>query len=156
MTVERKSLPRWQRWAFKVPVWLYQVHLGWVFGGRIFVIAHHGRVSGKGYLSGLEILERRDGELLVFSAWGRRADWFRNIEAGGVDALWDGRERYTGASYRVVDATEAVDVLRDYEHDHERTAKQTLTRMRPGYDFSDGQRRELAETAVIVAFRPVT
>lgn len=154
VTVERKPISAWQKWAFKVPVWLYQAHLGFVFGGRIFVIAHHGRASGRHYLSGLEILERRDGELLVFSAWGRQADWFRNIEAGGVDGLWDGRKRYPQAGFRVVDTDEAFDVLRDYEKDHLRTAKQTLTRMRPGYDFSDAQRRELAASAVIVAFKP--
>ena len=54
--------------GFKVPVWLYQAHLGLLFGGRVFAIAHHGRKSGKRYVSGLEVLVRRDGELLAFSA----------------------------------------------------------------------------------------
>ena len=62
--------------GFKVPTWLYRAHLGFLFGGRVFAIVHHGRTSGKRYVSGQEVLLRRDGELFVFSAWGTKADWF--------------------------------------------------------------------------------
>lgn len=140
--------------AFKVPVWIYQAHLGRLFGGRIFMVVHHGRTSGRRYVSGLEVLVRRDGELFVFSAYGRHADWLRNIEAGGVDELWDGSSRYAGASFRVLGPDEAFGVLAQYERDHARTARQTLTRMLPGYDGSAAMRRGLAESGTIVAFRP--
>jgi deazaflavin-dependent oxidoreductase (nitroreductase family) len=140
--------------GFRVPVWIYRAHLGFVFGGRIFIITHHGRKSGKRYLSGLEVLTRREGELLVFSAWGRRADWFRNIEAGGVDGLWDGRKRYRGAAFRVLEPDEAYQVLATYERDHAGAARQTLPRMQGGYDFGDEARRRLAESSTLIAFRP--
>jgi hypothetical protein len=100
------------------------------------------------------VLTRRGDELFVFSAYGRRADWLRNIEAGGVDELWAGRQRYPGADFRLLEPDEAVEVLAEYEHEHPRTARQTLTRMLPGYDGSDGMRRQLAETGTLVAFRP--
>ena len=155
MTVRRER-PSWlTRLWFKVPVWLYRAHLGFVLGGQIFAIVHHGRRSGKRYVSGLEAIMRRDGELFVFSGWGRRADWFRNIEAGGVDELWDGRTRYPGATFRVIEADEAYEVLVDYEREHPRTARQTLTRTLPGYDFSDEMRRQLADDSTLLAFRPV-
>jgi len=154
MTVQRKRPSRLLKLGFKVPVWLYRAHLGFLFGGRIIAIVHHGRTSGKRYVSGLEILTRRDGELLIFSAWGTRADWFRNIEAGGVDELWDGRKRYDDAAFRVIEPDEAVEVLATYERDHPGTAKRTLPQMLPGYDFSDGSRRQLADEGTIVAFKP--
>ena len=141
--------------GFKVPVWLYQAHLGFIFGDRVFAIIHHGRKSGRRYVSGLEVLIRRDGELFVFSAWGKRADWFRNIEAGGIDELWDGRKRYPGAAFRCLDPEEAYTVIEAYETQHRRTARRTLPRMLDGYDFSDQMRRELADTSTIVAFKPV-
>lgn len=140
---------------FRVPVWMYQAHLGWIFKGSIFMIVHHGRKSGKRYVSGLEVLTRREDELFVFSSWGRQADWFRNIEAGGVDGLWDGRERYPGADFRVLDPDEAFEVLTDYEREHPRTARQTLTRMMEDYDFSDEKRQQLAEDGTMLAFRPM-
>jgi len=154
MTTQKAPPSRLTRLGFKVPMWLYRAHLGFLFGGRIFAIVHHGRKSGKRYISGLEVLIRREGELFVFSAWGTKADWFRNIEAGGIDELWDGRTRYPGADFRVLEPDETFDVLSEYEQVHARTAKSTSPRMLEGYDFSDEMRRQLAETGTIVAFRP--
>jgi deazaflavin-dependent oxidoreductase (nitroreductase family) len=154
MTSRRERPSALLKLGFAIPVWLYQAHLGFLFGGRIIAIVHRGRRSGKRYVTGLEILVRHDGELFVFSAWGKRADWFRNIEAGGVDELWDGRRRSDEVTFRVLDADEAFDVLAGYGSEHPRTARQTLPRMQPGYDFTDESRRRLAESAVIVAFRP--
>ena len=154
MTIQRERPSRLTKSGFKLPVWLYQAHLGFLFGGRIFAIVHHGRKSGKRYISGLEVLVRGDGESFVFSAWGTRADWFRNIEAGGVDELWDGRARYDDISFRVIDPDEAYEVLARYETEHPGTARKTLPRMLPGYDFDDESRRKLAEDGTIIAFRP--
>jgi deazaflavin-dependent oxidoreductase (nitroreductase family) len=152
MTIERKPISRLAKLGFKIPMWLYQAHLGSIFGGRIFAIVHHGRKSGKRYISGLEVLVRRDGELFVFSGWGKKADWFRNIEAGGVDELWIGRDRYDDVSFRVIEPDEAFEVLADYEREHSSSAKKTLPRTYEGYDFSDESRRELAQTSTLIAF----
>lgn len=152
MTAQRPRPSRLLRLGFKVPVWLYQAHLGVLFGGRIIAIVHRGRRSSARYVSGLEVLERRDGELLVFSAWGVNADWYRNIEANGVDELWDGRTRYRDVSFRIVTSDEAVEALAAYEQAHRKTAETFLPRMLPGYDFSERARRELADLGVIVAF----
>ena len=81
---------------FKVPVWMYQAHLGFLFFGSLIVIVHRGRKSGNRYVTGLEMIDRRDDELFVLSLWGAKSDWYRNIEANGVDELWDGTKR-TGA-----------------------------------------------------------
>jgi hypothetical protein len=86
--------------------------------------------------------------------WLYRADWFRNIEAGGIDEQWDGRRRYPGAAFRVLESDEAYDVLAQYERDHPGTARRILPRMLDGYDSSDEKRRQLAEAGTIVAFRP--
>ncbi len=154
MIAERARPSRLTKLGFAIPEWLYRAHLGFLFGGRVFVIVHHGRKSGKRHVSGLEVLARTGGELFVFSAWGKKADWFRNIEAGGIDELWDGRTRYDGASFRVIEPDEAYGVLERYEDEHKRTAKQTLPRMFPGYDFGEATRRALAEAGTMIAFKP--
>jgi len=154
MTTPRQRPSRLLKVGFKIPVWLYQAHLGSLFGGRLIAIVHRGRKSGKHYVSGLEILERQGGELLVFSAWGVKADWYRNIEANGVDELWDGRKRFSQVPFRIVTSDEAYQVLAAYEQAHRKTAQTFLPRMLPGYDFSDESRRQLADLGVIVAFAP--
>jgi len=154
MTVERARPSRLAKLGFAIPVWLYRAHLGFLFGGRVIAIVHHGRKSGQRYVSGLEVLTRTGGELFVCSAWGMKADWFRNIEAGGIDELWDGRTRHDTAAFRVIEPDEAFEVLERYEVEHERTARRTLPRMLAGYDFSDSSRRTLAEDSTIIAFKP--
>jgi hypothetical protein len=105
-------------------------------------------------VSGLEVLVRQDDELFAFSAWGTRADWYRNIEAGGVDELWDGRTRYPGATFLLLAPDQAYEALAAYEQRHPRTAHRTLPRMLDGYDFTAARRHELAATCTIIAFRP--
>jgi deazaflavin-dependent oxidoreductase (nitroreductase family) len=148
---ERPS--RIAKFLFEVPVWMYRARLGFLSFGRVIVIVHRGRKSGKRYESGLEVIDRRNGDLYSFSAWGKSADWYRNIEAGGVEQLWDGSQR-SAASFRVVDPDEAFAVLSTYEQDHATAARFLFPRMYPGYDFTDEARRALAEDGVIVAFRP--
>lgn len=138
---------------FAVPVWMFRAHLGFLGFGRIIVIVHRGRTSGRRYESGLEVIDRRNGELFSFSAWGKSADWFRNIEANGIDELWDGSRR-SAATFRVVGPDEGFDVLTVYEQRHTTAARFLFPRMYPGYDFTDTSRRALAEGGVIVAFRP--
>lgn len=140
------------RFSFKVPVWMYRAHLGSLFFGRLIAIVHRGRSSGKRYVSGLEVLQRRESELFVFSAWGTSADWYRNIEANGVDELWDGRKRFSEVTARIVTSGAAVAILADYEHSHRKTAEVLLPRMMHGYDFTEEARQRLAESGVIVAF----
>ena len=142
------------RALFQVPVWLYQGHLGFLFFGRLIAIAHRGRTSGNRYVSGLEVLERSDNELFVFSAWGTTSDWYRNIAVNGVETLWDGTKR-TDALVRIVDADEADGILSNYEKAHPRLARFFMPRMYPGYDFTDESRRTLAATGTIVAFSRV-
>ena len=154
MTDRRERPSGLLKLGFRIPVWLYQAHLGFLFGGRIIAIVHHGRQSGKRYVSGLEVMERHDGELLVFSAWGTRADWYRNIKANGVAELWDGRKRYVDVAFRTVSPDEAFEALGHYERDHRKSAQTFLPRMLPGYDFSDRSRRKLAELGIILAFAP--
>ena len=97
------------------------------------------------------MIDRRDDELFVLSLWGTKSDWYRNIEANGVDELWDGMKR-TGASFRVVASDEAVGILSNTEKAHERLVRFFWPRMYPGYDFTDESRRALADSGVIVAF----
>jgi deazaflavin-dependent oxidoreductase (nitroreductase family) len=153
MSGARDRPSRLAKAGFKVPVWIYQAHLGFLFMGRIIAIVHRGRRSGRRYVTGLEVVERCDGELFVFAAWGSRSDWYRNIEANGVDELWDGRQRSRDVGFRVMTSDEAFEAIARYERDHPRSARAVLPRVLPGYDFSDKARRELVDLGALVAFR---
>ena len=71
------------RSLFRVPVYLYRLKYGWLLGHRFLLPIHVGRRTGLRRHTGLEVLEyRNEGpEAVVMSAFGRAADWLRNIEA---------------------------------------------------------------------------
>ena len=69
------------RALFRAPIYLYRLGLGWLFGKRILLLNHTGRVSGTQRQVILEVVEhdRTDGSFVVASGWGPTAAWYRNI-----------------------------------------------------------------------------
>ena len=61
-----------RRIAFRAPMYLYRLGLGWLFGDRLLLLNHIGRVSGKPRQTILEVVthDRADGSLVVASGWG--------------------------------------------------------------------------------------
>lgn len=71
----------WRKLAFKAPIVLYHAGVGCVFGHRLLLLRHRGRVSGKWRDVVLEVVEH-DGNsdsFVVASGWGDKASWYRNI-----------------------------------------------------------------------------
>ena len=62
------------RWLFRVPVYAYRLGLGWIFGERMLLLNHIGRISGKQHQTILEVAghDRSDGSYVVASGWGPR------------------------------------------------------------------------------------
>ena len=69
------------RFAFRVPIYLYRLKLGWLFGHRLLLLNHIGRVTGKPRQNVLEVAghDAADGSYVVASGWGPTAAWYRNI-----------------------------------------------------------------------------
>ena len=69
------------RALFRAPIYLYRLGLGWLFGKRILLLNHIGRVSGTQRQVILEVVEHdpTDGSFVVASGWGPTAAWYRNI-----------------------------------------------------------------------------
>jgi deazaflavin-dependent oxidoreductase (nitroreductase family) len=74
-------------------VWMWKAGLGksinsWpaVFG-RILVIRHKGRKSGKEYLTPVNYADV-DGEIFCTAGFGPATDWYRNILASPCAAVW--------------------------------------------------------------------
>ena len=66
---------------FRAPIWMYQLHLGAVFGRRLLLLHHTGRITGAPRMSVLEVVEYApvDGSYVVASGWGPRSAWYRNL-----------------------------------------------------------------------------
>ncbi len=86
----------WTRRVLRLPVYLYQARLGFLLGRRFVMIEHRGRRSGCRYRTVVEVAGRRNGEVICASGTGPRSDWYRNLRAHGLLALWVGFEEALG------------------------------------------------------------
>ncbi len=70
----------WRKWFFKSPVKLWRLGLGKLMGGRMVLITHIGRKSGLPRRTLAEYY-RLNGKIYVVAAFGRRAQWAKNMLA---------------------------------------------------------------------------
>jgi deazaflavin-dependent oxidoreductase (nitroreductase family) len=107
------------RWLMRIPIGLVRARLGWIFGGRIVMIEHRGRVSGERRFVVVEVVQRPEPTLIrVPSGFGGKAQWYRNLEANGVAFLSLGLRFRVPAEVRLLDETESRERLADYAREH--------------------------------------
>jgi deazaflavin-dependent oxidoreductase (nitroreductase family) len=93
-----ETLRRWISRMNRAMVMLWRLGLGrlagvWPHGfGRLMVIEHIGRATGRSYRSPVNYTAGDDG-LYCIAAFGARTDWYRNVLAAAHAAVWlpDGR-----------------------------------------------------------------
>lgn len=68
------------KWLFKSPILLHRLGLGLITGRIFMVMTTLGRKSQEPRRTAIEFHEFK-GRSYVFSAWGKQADWFQNIQA---------------------------------------------------------------------------
>jgi deazaflavin-dependent oxidoreductase (nitroreductase family) len=119
--MQRPSLRR----LLRAPIWLYRARLGWLLGHRFVYVAHRGRVSGARREVVLEVIERdrQSGAVTVVSAWGPKAQWFRNLQAHPPLEIRLGRERIPAPRQEFLSVDEGWALLRRYAVKHPRTAR---------------------------------
>jgi deazaflavin-dependent oxidoreductase (nitroreductase family) len=100
------------RRLFRAPVWLYRWNCGWLLGHRFLLLIHTGRRTRRQRYTVLEVMEFRkaSAEAIVMCAWGRNADWLRNIQAMPNPGIVIGSSRFT-AAWRVLDVEDFVHAI---------------------------------------------
>lgn len=107
----------------------------------------------------LEVIgeDREQHEFFVMAGLGRRAQWYRNVVAGGAVEVAIGSERFR-PDYRELGSAEAATILADYER-RNRVAtpilRMVLSRLVGWrYDGSPPARQRLVTECPILALRP--
>lgn len=148
------------RWLFRLPVYLYRCHCGGLLGHCFLLLIHRGRRTGRRYETVLEVMEYRAArrEAVVMNAFGRNADWRRNIDArpGTADVII-GQECFV-ATHRLLDADEAVEIVAGYEPRHRSAAPIVRLPLRRlcgwAHRGTAGERRRRVAELPLIAFRP--
>lgn len=139
---------------FKLPIFLYQLKLGWLLGRRFMQITHVGRRSGKVRKTILAVLrfDEKSKEIFAVSAW-KGSDWYYNIQALPALQVESGFVSYV-PQQRTLSPEEITTALMEYCRQHPIFSRM-ICRI-PGWkwDSSYEEFLELARTLRGVAFTP--
>ncbi len=143
------------RLAFRLPLYLYRFGLGWLLGHRFLLLTHFGRKTGLLHQTVLEVFlyDSTNRESVVVSAWGEKADWYRNLQKTPAVEVQTGRERYRLVQ-RFLSPEEVYAALARYERRHPWAA--WIFAKLFGYPLggSEATRRAFTGSVTQVAFRP--
>jgi deazaflavin-dependent oxidoreductase (nitroreductase family) len=112
----------------RAPIWIFKARAGALFGSRILLLEHIGRKSGTRRYAVLEVVDHpAEDSYIVASGFGRKAQWFRNIEANPRVRIYVGSHAPRAATARVLTTPEADRTLAAYRTRH----RKAWERMRP-------------------------
>ncbi len=80
-------------------------------GGRIMLIQHTGRKSGKVRYAPVNYAEV-DGEIYCLAGFGSVSDWYRNLMANPEVLLWLPRGKFPGVAHDISDSPDRLRLLR--------------------------------------------
>ncbi len=150
---------RWTRTLFRVPTLIYRLHGGWLLGHRFLMLTHVGRSTGHLHTTVLEVLhfDPVSREAVVMSGFGRRSNWYRNLQVAPARRVVVGRDSFA-PQHRELSEAEAVAVLDGYERRHpliRRLIRRVLSSLVGwSYDGSTPARWRLVQELPLLAVRP--
>ena len=107
------------RIMFRLPIWLYRLHLGWLLGGRFILINHIGRKTGLPRRAVVEVV-RHDKDartIIVASGFGKKSQWYQNLRKTPDVTIQLGTKKYTAHAEFLSPAQGAVEMA-DYTRRH--------------------------------------
>ena len=143
------------RRMYRLPIWLFHIHQGWLLGDRFLLLTHTGRKSGLPRQTVLEVLQHdtASDSCYVLAGFGEKSDWLRNVEKTPEVVIDVGRRHFRALARRIAPEEAELKVL-DYARRNP-LAMRVLPRMM-GYtvDGSEADFRALAHLGIVVAFQP--
>jgi deazaflavin-dependent oxidoreductase (nitroreductase family) len=129
-----------------------------MLGQRFLVLTHRGRSSGRVYDTALEVVgfDPVSKESVVVSAYGRNADWYRNLQVQPALRVRTGRYDYA-PEQRFLIAEEAREVAEKFclRHPWEaKVARKVLSAIGADLDETSDSPIELLSQLPMVGFRP--
>ncbi|MGW3253431.1 nitroreductase family deazaflavin-dependent oxidoreductase [Streptomyces fungicidicus] len=113
----------WRRRALRLPIFAYRVGLGSLFGKRLLLLHHTGRVSGHDRTTVLEVVsfDAVKGNWTVASGFGPTADWYQNLRAQPQALIRFGNRPHP-VTARFLPPDDGAEIMVDYARRHPRTA----------------------------------
>ena len=145
----------WLRLAFRMPIYLYRLGLGWLLGRWFLMVTHQGRKSGLKRYAVLEVVKHDQAteESIVAAAYAENADWYLNIQKTPALEIQIGRKRYL-PQQRFLTAAETYESLADFHRRRPAEVSWLARFFGFDYDGADAGLHQMAAQMRMVAFRP--
>ena len=142
--------------VFRLPLLLYRRGWGWLLGDTFLLLVHAGRKTGKRYSTVAMVLryEPHTREAVICSAWGKDADWIRNIRAHPALQVQIGRQSFT-PQQRFLSEDESLAVVAEFRDRHPHRSRLLASVLGWGDLGSDAAAREFVSTRPFVSLRPL-
>jgi deazaflavin-dependent oxidoreductase (nitroreductase family) len=107
------------RLALRAPILLYRMHLSFLLGKRFAYLEHRGRRTGmiRGVVIEIVDYDPQERTVVVVAAWGKKADWYKNVLADPQVTITVGSDRYPAIA-RTLSRAEAERHLEAYARHH--------------------------------------
>ncbi|MEW6094790.1 MAG: nitroreductase family deazaflavin-dependent oxidoreductase [Chloroflexota bacterium] len=159
MTIAHSKIhpPRgFSRTLWRLPIWLYRAHLGWLITSHFLLLEHVGRKSGQVRQVVLEVLKRDKANDVYYLAvgFGSSSDWYQNLLKTPRAKIQSGF-RKADVIAEILSIDEAGEIIMDYARRYP-FAIRTLARI-VGYEIGKGEvdYREFAKIVPIVALKVI-
>jgi deazaflavin-dependent oxidoreductase (nitroreductase family) len=141
--------------AFRLPLPLYRWGWGWLLGDTFLLVVHAGRKTGTPYSTVAMVLRYNPHihEAVICSAWGKDADWIRNIQARPALRVQIGRDSFT-PDQRFLTEEESLAVVAEFQRRHPHRSRLLASILGWGDLRSDAAAREFVSTRPFVSLRP--
>jgi deazaflavin-dependent oxidoreductase (nitroreductase family) len=142
------------RTLYRVPIWIFRLHLGWLLMKHFLLLTHIGRKSGLPRQTILEVLQydQAKGRYVVFAGWGEQSDWVKNIEKTPQAVIQVGQRPLQAQAVRL-SPEEAESIILAYARQHPYLIR-VIPRLLLGYrmDGTEEDVRALAHRSTVIAF----
>ena len=140
---------------WRLPIWLYRIHLGWIFGHRALLLMHKGRLSGKIRFAVLEVIkyDKENNIHYVASGFGEKSDWYKNLVKEPKVTIETGGKNFP-VQARIKEEEEAQEIFSEYMERYPNAIKNLAKLV--GYDIgeSDQDTLDFLRMIPVVAFIP--
>jgi len=142
------------RWFFRLPIFLYRVGLGWIFGNRFLMLNHIGRKSGSLRHAVLEVVQHdpQTDAYVVAVGFGKKSHWYQNILAQPEVSITVGR-RQLDVTAEQLDPQAAGQVLLEFARRYPNEARMAGL-LGFEVDGSEEDYREMGTMLPLIALRP--
>ncbi|MFB7086562.1 nitroreductase family deazaflavin-dependent oxidoreductase [Streptomyces sp. NPDC056296] len=116
-----------RRTAARLPILLFRGGLGPLFGKRLLLLHHTGRISGRDRRVVLEVVsydsaEPGESTWTIASGFGPEADWYRNLRQQPKTVIQFGN-RHHAVTAHFLPAEEGAGIMAEYARRHPGTAR---------------------------------